>query len=223
MLLNAFLACGARHLSIVDPSFGEEKAGLHYDIATKALLDSVQDPDRDSVLCATAALALGAYETMSLHSRSESNHLAGSRALIRECGWTSKTPGLGGASFWTSLSMELLDCLQYGWSLSWNPDTWGVDMDMDHLQPFWKGDDIWLHRILYICAKILNYGVSVEQLRSLDDSTAQPARLNEALQEWNRYNSLCEQWSKAIPRSMKPLGRVEPWQADLKSAFPKIW
>lgn len=185
-------------------------------------MSAMQDPDRDSVLCAIAALVLGAYETMS-HMRVETSHLAGSRALIRECGWTSKTPGLGGASFWMSVNLELLGCLKNNWSLSWDPDAWGIDLDMDHAQPFWKGDDIWLHRVLYICAKALNFKVSMQHLQTASGSTAQPAQLNEALQKWNHYNSLCEQWFKAIPRSMKPLGRVEPWQTSLMSVFPKIW
>lgn len=222
MLLNAFLACGARHLSAVNSSFADEKAIEYYDAAVQELMSAMQDPDRDSVLCATAALALGAYETMS-YTMPETSHLAGSRALIRECGWTSKTPGLGGTSFWMSVNLELLSCLKNNWSLSWDPDGWGIDLDMNHTQPLWKGDEIWLHRVLYICAKTLHFRVSMAHGRPANGSTTQPAQLNEALQKWNHYNSLCEQWSKAIPRSMKPLGRVEPWQTGLMSVFPKIW
>lgn len=223
MLLKAFLACGTRHLSLANPSYGEEKAVHYYEMATQDLMNAVQDPNRDSVLCATAALALGIYEIMSLQPGPDVNHIAGSRAFIRECGWTAKTPGLGGGCFWISVGMELLSCLHHNWSLSCNPDDWGVDMDMDHVPHFGKGEDLWLHRILYICAKIVNFRISMQQPQPLDDANSQATRLNEALQEWNHYNAWCEQWEKAVPRSMKPLGHVQTWQTESKSSFPRIW
>lgn len=226
MLLKAFLACGAQHLFLVDPSRGQEKGVHYYEAATHDLLNAVHDPNRDSVLCTTVALVLSAYELMNPQcpqSSSSGNHIAGSRALIRECGWTAKTPGLGGACFWISVSMELLSCLQHNWSLSWNPDTWGVDMNMDQVQPFWKGEDQWLHRIIYICAKVANFRVSVQHRLSSNDPSSRSAQLDEAVQEWNHYSAWCEQWITSIPRSMKPLSHMQPWQADSKSVFPSIW
>lgn len=224
LLLKAFLACGARHLSLVDPTYGPEKA-IHYEeAATQDLLHSMQDPNRDSVLCATAALILSIYEAMSLQPTAK--HMAGSRALIRECSWTAKTPSLGGSCFWTSVSIELLDCLSHNWPLSWNPDSWGVDMNMDHMQPYWKSDDHWLHRIMYICAKIANFRVSVQNVHAkLHSSRTRSSTVNEleAVQEWNHYNSLCEKWNDSIPRSMKPLNHAQTWQHGSTSRFPKIW
>ncbi|KAJ5690401.1 hypothetical protein N7462_004793 [Penicillium macrosclerotiorum] len=222
MLLKAFLACGARHLSLVNPSYGTEKATSYYDMATQDLMNAIQDPNRDSVLCTTAALVLSVYEVIAPQPALESNHISGSRALLRECGWTAKTSGLGGTCFWVSVIMELLSSLHFKWSLSWNPDSWGVDMNMDHAQPFGKGDDLWVHRSIYICAKIMNFRIAMEHLQSLGDSASQ-AQINDALQEWNLYQSWCEQWAKTAPRSVKPLGHVHPWQADSKSAFPSIW
>ncbi|KAJ6144626.1 hypothetical protein N7470_008521 [Penicillium chermesinum] len=221
MLLKALLACGARHLSIGDPS-QEHKAAHYYEVASEDLLNSMQDPNRDSVLCTVVALALGIYEWMLPNTASTKNHLAGSRALIRECRWNAKTPSLGGACFWISVKIELLNCLQHNWLLSWDPDTWGIDMNMDHAQPHWKGDEVWLQRIIYICAKVLNFRATI-QLWHPEDLIVSDSRRNEVLQEWNHYYALCEQWNNSCPRSMKPIFQIQPWQVESESHFPKIW
>lgn len=223
MLLKAFLACGARQLSLTNSSYGEEKASHYYEAATQDLMSAIQDPNRDSVLCAVASLALSFFEALSPRQAPQTNHIVGSRALIHECGWTAKASGLGGACFWISVGMELLSCLHHGWTLSWNPDTWGVDMDMNHIHSFGKEEDLWFHRILYICAKIANLRVSVQQLLSSTGLTPNTAQFHDVLQEWNHYSSWCDQWDKLVPRSMKPLGHVQPWQTGSKSSFPTIW
>lgn len=224
MLLKSLLACGARHLSLVDSSYGADKASHFYDSASQDLTNALQDPNRDSVLSATAALVLSVYETMSSNLTHRVNHLAGSRALIRECGWTARSPGLGGACFWISVGMELLSCLHYDWAFSWDPDTWGVNMDMDQSHhPGPGGEDLWSHRMLYICAKISNFRTTLRQSQSATDHATQTARLNEQFQEWSLYNSWCDQWAKAVPRSMMPLGYLQPWQTNSKSVFPQIW
>ncbi|CAP95451.1 Pc21g05540 [Penicillium rubens Wisconsin 54-1255] len=222
VLLKAFLACGARHLSSVDPSYGEEKAAHYYDAATRDLLDAVRDPNRDSVLCATAAIALGFSETMPSQPRHTGDHSAGSRALIRECGWTAKTPGLGGACFRISISAELLKCMRYNWTLSWDPDTWGVNMDMDHPDATnWGNQDLWHHRILYIFAKVMSLPASSGPSHSLDDDSARAIQLND--HEWITHDRWCEQWAKSIPRPLAPLGHLQPWQTTSKSVFPEVW
>lgn len=221
-MLKAFLACGARHLSSVDPSYGEEKAAHYYDAATRDLLDAVRDPNRDSVLCATAAIALGFSETMPSQPRHTGDHSAGSRALIRECGWTAKTPGLGGACFRISISAELLKCMRYNWTLSWDPDTWGVNMDMDHPDATNGGNqDLWHHRILYIFAKVMSLPASSGPSHGLDDDSARAIQLND--HEWITHDRWCEQWAKSIPRSFAPLGHLQPWQTTSKSVFPEVW
>ncbi|KAJ5178027.1 uncharacterized protein N7500_000726 [Penicillium coprophilum] len=221
ILLKAFLACGARHLSFVDPSYGDEKATRYYDEATRDLLNAIHDPNRDSVLCATVALALGFSETMPASSRHDGDHRAGSRALIRECGWTAKTPGLGGACFRISVSAEMLNCLRYNWTLSWDPNTWGVNMDMDLSQATNGGNqDIWHHRILYIFAKIMTSQASSRQSHDLGDDAARAIHQNH---EWIIHNKWCDQWAKSIPRSLVPLGHLQPWQTSSNSAFPKVW
>lgn len=223
MLLRAFLACGARHLSVTNPSYAEEKATHYYEMATQDLMGLMQDANRDSVLCTTTALALSIYESMLSLPAPKTNHTTGSRALIRECGWNAKTPGLGGACFWISISMELLTCLHHDWPLSWDPDTWGVDMNMDQVHHFPKAEDLWLHRILYICGKVSNFRAETQLLHSSDGVDAHIGQLSQRLQEWGHYNSLCDQWAKNAPPSMQPLGHVQPWLRNTKSVFPTIW
>jgi len=66
MLKYALLACGVRHLTLVNSVvYPEEHALNYYNSATQLLLKSLQNPDRDSVLCATAATILNVYEVMS--------------------------------------------------------------------------------------------------------------------------------------------------------------
>lgn len=223
MLLKAFLACGARQLFLSNPSYGEEKASHYYEAATQDLMGAIQDPNRDSVLCAAASLALSVFEALSPQQAPQTNHIVGSRALIHECGWTAKTPGLGGACFWISVGMELLSCLHHGWTLSWNPDVWGVDMDMDPALPFVRGEDLWFHRILYICAKIANFRVTIQHRLSSNNLPPNTAQIHDLVQEWNHYSAWCDQWDKSVPRSMKPLGHIQPWQSSSQSYFPKIW
>ncbi|KAJ5782845.1 transcriptional regulator family: Fungal Specific TF [Penicillium paradoxum] len=223
ILLKAFLACGARHLSLIDSSYGDEKAMRYYNEATQDLLNSMHDENRDSVLCATVALALGFYETMSIQLKNSRNHIAGSRALIRECGWSAKTPGLGGACFRISLSAELLNCLRHNWTLSWDPHTWGINMDIDYVQGLNGGNqDLWYHRILYTFAKVLNFQASSRSSYEFgNEDVASNMQLNE--QEWMLYNRWCDQWMKSIPRSLAPLGYLQPWQTSSKSGFPEVW
>lgn len=108
MLLNAFLACGARHLTLVNPAYHEDKALHYYDTATRLILASLQNQNRDTAMCATTAIILNVYEIMSERPLQRMNHIAGARALLKECGWTARTPGIGGACFWLNVSMVRL-------------------------------------------------------------------------------------------------------------------
>lgn len=106
MLLNAFLACGARHLTLVNPMYHEDKALFYYDTATTQLLRSLQNPDRDTVCCATTAVILNVYEIMSERAMQRMNHIAGARALIKECGWNARSTGIGAACFWLNVGRK---------------------------------------------------------------------------------------------------------------------
>ncbi|KAF9894696.1 hypothetical protein FE257_006586 [Aspergillus nanangensis] len=226
MLLKALMACGARHIFLVNPSYGEEKAAYLHDTASSDLLRSLQDPNRDSALCATTAVILNVYELMcsrSILPGQSLNHIAGARALIKECQWDARAQGLGGACFWLNVGMELLTCLQYNWTLAWDPDTWGVDMNLDQTKPSVAGnEELWTHWMLYICAKVANFRSSIIHFSEIDHPTGS-MHINEQYQEWCTYHDWCERWAAAAPRSMKPLGHLHNWQTNSKTVFPHIW
>ncbi|PKY03716.1 hypothetical protein P168DRAFT_311278 [Aspergillus campestris IBT 28561] len=226
MLLQAVMACAARHLSRVNSSYGEEQAVHFHDMAYKDLLRSLRDPARDSALCATTAVILNVYEAMCSGSMVfvyGMDHIAGARALIKECHWDATTPGLGGACFWLNVEMELLDCLHSKWIISWDPDLWGVDMNMHQARPSIAGnEEAWAHRMVYICAKVSNFRSSSLQVQA-DGYMGHEPELSHRYQEWCTYNAWCNQWAQLAPRSMMPLSYVQPWQANSNSAFPKIW
>ena len=102
MLLNALLACGVKHLTLRQQyghGYGDDKALFYYDTATTQLLRSLQNPERDTVECAATAVVLNVYEIMSEKPTQRMSHIAGARALIRECGWNARSTGLGAACF----------------------------------------------------------------------------------------------------------------------------
>ncbi|KAL2003414.1 hypothetical protein VTN02DRAFT_3924 [Thermoascus thermophilus] len=223
MLLNAFLACGARHLYLVNQACGEEKALYYYNAASRELLTRLQNPNRDTVLCATTAVILNVYEVMCEKAMQQMNHIAGARALIKECQWNAKTPGIGGACFWLNVSMELLSCFHFNWKMAWDPDTWDVDMNMDVAPGAITGDEeLWTQRMVYICAKISNFRSSIPQFQG-PDRTAHDIRISQRCQEWNTYKNWCDEWARKVPRSMMPLGYLQPWQTNSKSSFPEVW
>jgi Fungal specific transcription factor domain len=221
MLLNAFLACGARHLTMVNPAYHEDKALYYYDTATTQLLRALQNPDRDTVICATTAVILNVYEIMSERALQRMNHIAGARALIKECGWSARSTGIGAACFWLNVGMELLSCLHFNWQVAWEPDQWGVDMDFQRETDSGR-EELWVHRILYISAKIANFRASIPRFQEPSPHDEQ-IRLQNRYAEWQRLKTLCDSWNNSIPRSMHPLGYLYPHQTTSKSAFPEVW
>lgn len=225
MLLNAFLACGARHLTLVNPAYHEDKALNYYDTATRLLLNSLQNPNRDTEMCATTAVILNVYEIMSERATQRMNHIAGARALLKECGWNARTKGIGGACFWLNVSMELLSCLHFNWAVAWEPDEWGVDMDFNRDSEPGK-EEIWAYRITYILAKIANFRAAAKTANQqevnysdmyLGDNT------QKRYQEWKRLKDLCDAWNEHCPRNMHPLAYLHSYQTSAKSAFPEVW
>jgi hypothetical protein len=221
MLLNAFLACGARHLTLVNPAFHEDKALHYYDTATRLLLKSLQNPNRDTIICATAAVILNVYEVMSERALQRMNHIAGARALIKECGWSARSAGIGAACFWLNVGMELLSCLHFNWQVAWNPDDWGVDMDMRSEDRAGQ-EEQWSYKIVYITAKIANFRASIPRFTD-SNPTAQAMRLADRCNQWNRLKELCDTWNANIPRTMHPAAVLMPHQTSSKSAFPEVW
>ncbi|KAF1992786.1 hypothetical protein P154DRAFT_152639 [Amniculicola lignicola CBS 123094] len=222
MLLNAFLACGARHLSLVNPKYNEDKALHYYDTATRHLLNSLQNPNRDTVLCATTAVILNVYEIMCERALQRMNHIAGARALIKECGWNARSTGVGAACFWLNVGMELLSCLHFNWQVAWDPDEWGLDMNVHESEIDAGREELWTHRILYVVAKVANFRASIPRTRD-QDARVEQMRLHNRFNEWKRIKDLAEEWNRNIPRTMHPMAYLYPGQTLSGSAFPEVW
>ncbi|KAK4972517.1 hypothetical protein LTR66_011322 [Elasticomyces elasticus] len=221
MLLNAFLACGARHLTLVNPAYTEEKALHYYDTATRYLLKSLQNPNRDTVICATTAVILNVYEIMNERALQRMNHIAGARALIKECGWNARASGIGAACFWLNVGMEILSCLHFNWQVAWDPDDWGVDMDFS--RELHNGrEEVWTHRTLYIVAKVANFRATIPRYQE-SDPRDEALRTQNRYTEWQRLKDWADAWNDNIPRTMHPMAYLYPYQTTSKSAFPEVW
>ncbi len=230
MLHNAFLSCGARHLCLMAPQmWSEEKAVGYYDTATSQLMQQLHDPDRDTVLCALTATVLNVYEIMCERAMQRMNHIAGARALIKECGWSARSGGVGSACFWLNVGMEVLSCLHFNWQTAWDPDLWGVDLDFDNViyqEPGGGNEELWVHRILWVTAKICNFRATMPRFREKSEREEE-RRVQRRVQEWSELRNWCERWEQNCPRTMRPLGVLWPGQsigpAARKSLFPEIW
>lgn len=218
MLYHALLACGARHMTLVDSNYPEEKALKYYNDATTLLLRALQNPDRDTVCCATAAVCLNVYEIMSEGAMQRMNHIAGARALIKECGWDARSRGIGAACFWLNVGMEILSCLHFNWQTAWNPDLWGVDMNLQPEMEEGK-EEFWVHRMLYIVGKISDFRASIPQFQRASPHDEQ-LRLDSRVSEWRRLMDLCEKWDTCKPKTMRALVRVST--ISTKSCFTQV-
>ena len=216
MLYQALLACGARHLTLVNPLYPEEKALGYYNTATTLLLRALQNPERDTVCCATTAVCLNVYEIMSESPMQRMNHIAGARALIKECSWNARSEGIGAACFWLNVGMEILSCLHFNWQPAWDPDLWHIDMNLQPETEHGK-EEFWVHRMLYIVGKISSFRASVPHFQrpsAHDEQLRQDARVA----EWQRLMDLCERWDACKPKTMRELIRV----ANPKSCFTQV-
>ena len=223
MLKQAFLACGARHLVLVNNAYPEEKALDYYNNATQLLLHSLQNPERNSVLCAVTAVILNVYETMSEKALQRMNHIAGARALIKECGWNAKSKGIGGACFWLNVGMEIHSCLHFNWLVAWEPDDWGMDITMTPGQHPGHGiEEEWTHKITYVLAKVNNFRASTPKFQE-QTVQAEQQRFNQRLQLWTKLKTLTDRWQECIPRNMHPMAHIPAGQTTSRSCFPEIW
>ncbi|KAI0545310.1 hypothetical protein F4679DRAFT_480360 [Xylaria curta] len=222
MLLNALLACGVKHLTLTQ-QYSDEKALFYYDTATTQLLRSLQNPERNTAECAATAVVLNVYEIMSEKPTQRMSHIAGARALIRECGWDARSTGLGAACFWLNVGMELLSCLAFNWQTAWDPETWGVNMDFATEKEA-GSEEIWVHRVFFIVAKIANFRASIPRFQEPSPND-EKIRVQARMAEWNRLKALCDDWENAAPRPMHPFGYVDPSQqrGPGKSLFPNVW
>lgn len=193
----------------------------YYDTATRHLLNSLQNPNRDTVICATTAVILNVYEIMCERALQRMNHIAGARALIKECGWNARSIGIGAACFWLNVGMELLSCLHFNWQVAWDPDDWGVDMDFTRETESGR-EEIWTYRIVYIVAKVANFRASIPRHQE-PTSRDNQIRLQNRYAEWRKLKDLCDAWNENVPRTMHPMAFLYPGQTISQSAFPEVW
>ncbi|KAF5987792.1 regulatory for the arginine catabolic pathway [Fusarium coicis] len=191
MLLNALLACGVKHASLSAPE-NHEKALFYYNTATTQLLRSLQNPDRNTAECATTAIVLNVYEIMCEKPAQRMSHIAGSRALVRECGWDARSTGIGLACFWLNIGIEVLNCLATNWQTTWSPDEWGMSLGSRNNSHDEEDEDeqTWVHRALYIIAKVANFRATAS--RPDDISPHNEQMLEHPLPEKDATLWLCE-------------------------------
>lgn len=222
MLKYALLACGVRHLTLVNSAYPEEHALNYYNSATQLLLKSLQNPDRDSVLCATTATILNVYEVMSEKALQRMNHIAGARALIKECRWDATATGVGSACFWLNVGLELFSCLHFNWGVAWDPDTWGIDMTMNP-QHMGGNEEDWTHKILWILSKITNFRSTAQPRFQESSLHAEQLRLHQRHQEWLGLKQFCNRWNQCVPPTMHAMAYVPTYLTSSKSTFPEVW
>ena len=222
MLLNAFFACGVRHLTLVNPTaFREEKAIQYYDVASKHLLRALQNPQRNSVICATTAVILNVYEIMTEKALPRMNHIAGARALIKECGWDARSNGIGAACFWLNVGLETLSNLRFNWQSSWNPDDWGLQLDLSQ-ETGLGNEESWTLRMLYIIAKISDFRATIPRVQD-SSPHAEHMRRQKRFEEWTQLKNMADTWNRNVPRTMHPMAYLYPYHKDSNSAFPEIY
>jgi hypothetical protein len=156
---------------------------------------------------------------MSEKAMQRMNHIAGARALIKECGWNARSTGIGGACFWINVGMELLSCLHFNWQVAWDPDQWGVDMDFSRETEYGR-EEIWVYRIVYIVARIANFRATMPRFQEASPHDEQ-IRLQNRYAEWETLKKLCDAWNNNVPRTMHPIAYL--YTPTSKSAFPEVW
>ena len=230
VLLNAMLACGARHLAITlaRPSFTANNALIYYHTATTLLLRSLQNPARDTAECAVAAVVLNVYEIMSERPTRQMVHVAGARALVHECGWDAKSVGMGRACFWVNVCMEVLSCLAWGWEVTWRPEMWEAEKEEEEEEEEEmmgaidvRRQEAWVHRIFCVLAMAVNFRAASLSLIAQNDVAN--AEISEArLSQWHHLTRLCDDCNAKCPRIMQPLIYIQP-QEGSATLFPQVW
>ncbi|KAL4802374.1 hypothetical protein BDV18DRAFT_65675 [Aspergillus unguis] len=222
LLRAAFTACVACY-TLRDQPDGSDERLQPYITAAEILYNSLKDPQRDTAFCAAAAVIVHVMDFLTLGPIETLTHLRGTNHpsyLVRDCQWTTLTSGLSGACTSLSILLELLDCINPVRMISWDPDTWGIDMNFTVQQPSITGnEELWTRRMIYICAKSSDLRLVEMKI----DGASTPTDEAQRAQQWHVYSEWCDRWYAAIPRSMLPLGHVQPWQRNPQSVFPQVW
>ena len=215
MLLYAVLSCGACHLSLVNKYYAHSTSQDLYDKAVSTLFRQLQDPSRDIYLCAITALVLNAFELMTEEALQKMNHIAGARALVKECGWDANSSGMAVGCFWFSIATEILNCAVYNWTTGWNPNEWGFRLEKTRsdVKPMenTRTADEWIYAILHILARIINHSLMQSLVHEEWDADAGTS--------WESLEHLCSWWWRSIPHELRPLMNSEK---SATSSFPYI-
>jgi hypothetical protein len=86
--------------------------------------------------------------------------------------------------------------------------------------PDFGDEELWVHRILYILAKVANFRASTPRFQEPSPHDEQ-VRLQNRFTEWRRLQGMCSAWNLHCPRSMRPYG-YSPGPSP-KSLFPNVW
>ncbi|KAB5540223.1 C6 zinc finger domain-containing protein [Coniochaeta sp. 2T2.1] len=224
MLLNALLSCGILHASLTNKRHDVTKVQIYYDTASSKLLNMMRNPDRNPAECATTAAVLNVYEIMSQSPQARMGHIAGARALLRECNWNAKSTGIGGACFWLNIGMEVLSCLAFNWQTAWDPDQWDLDngtpseSQMRYVVGGGGEEEAWVHLVFYIVAKVANFRANIPHFKEPSPHDEQ-VRLQSRFAEWTRLKAMSDRWNDNCPRPMRPFG----YRPSKTSLFPDIW
>lgn len=219
-LLSALLAYEAA------PS-AELKARCHYYAATHRIKDiwerykMIGFIDDYSLTDTTAALViLHAYRVTTGACHRGTSHISEAMEMLQLGQRDASSPGLGGACFWLFVVTDVMACLRMNRPVTLKPDAWGVDMAMDTnlTNSLGGGDEIWVHRIFYVMAKACDFRAKTPRA----DINDPLQRLGERQPDWRQLETLCLEWDRAIPGTMRPFAYINKKSPDLKSCFPLI-
>jgi hypothetical protein len=85
-----------------------------------------------------------------------------------------------------------------------------------------ESEELWVHRIFYIVAKIANFRASMPEF-SVSSLHGEEFEFASRLAQWHELKKLCGRWNACCPRTMHPLAYIVPDGASSGSVFPKIW
>ena len=216
MMLKAVLACGACHISMVNSRYSIETAQRYYDEATGMLLKTLIIPQRNLSLCTLAALILNVYETMTERALQKMNHIAGARALVRECGWDAESVGIAAACFWLNVTTEILNCVLYKWSLAWHVEAWNYGLH-DQIQAgkviYLRTREDWAHAAVYILARAVDFW-ALQHYKTEESHVS--------LEAWEKLNQIRAWWQVSCPPDFQGLTSGGSL-IEKASSFPEIW
>lgn len=222
MLRYAILACGARHLTQVNSAYPESIALGYYRNASRSLLKYLTADERNSSLCAVTAVILNIYEVMTEKLLTRMNHIAGARALIKECRWNASSTGIGAACFWINVWLELAFCLQANWGVPWDPDTWAIDMAM-RPQSMMASEEQWTRKMCWILSKINNFRSKTKSSHHNTDLKTAEGFLQQRYQQWLGLRQFCARWDLCAPPTMHAMAYVPTHITTSDSHFPEVW